>query len=56
MTRHIYTKNEVGGRRAVAKAEAEGHAIGQTLAYKMRTVDVTRRLSMYKRSEGKKTN
>ena len=56
VTRHIYTKNEVGGRRAVAKAEAEGHAIGQTLAYKMRTVDVTRRLSMYKRSEGKKTN
>ena len=52
VTRHIYTKNEVGGRRAVAKAEAEGHAIGQTLAYKMRTVDVTRRLSMYKRSEG----
>ena len=27
-----------------------------TVAYKMRTVDVTRRLSMYKRSEGKKTN
>ena len=40
-------------KQAKAKLEAAGEELGHPLSYKLRTVEVTRRLSMYKRSQKK---